>query len=100
MPIGGARSRCPTESWPRTGYDNANQLTNVTYTVGPATLGTLTYAYDSAGYPTSVGGTLARTGLPTARRTTPRIESRRGMAAASVSTGTEISPATARARTA
>ncbi len=47
-------------------YDNANQLTGLTYTLGPTTLGTLTYTYDEVGNRTSVGGTWARTGLPQA----------------------------------
>src|SRR5262249_53937258 len=48
------------------GYDNANQLTSLTYTLGQTTLGTLTYNYDPAGRRTEVGGTWARTGLPQA----------------------------------
>ena len=48
------------------GYDNANQLTSLTYSKGGNTLGTLTYGYDAAGRRNSQGGTLARTGLPTA----------------------------------
>jgi RHS repeat-associated protein len=48
------------------GYDNANQLTSLTYTLDETTLGTLTYTYDLAGNRTSVGGTWARTGLPSA----------------------------------
>ncbi len=47
-------------------YDHANQLTGLTYTLGPTTLGTLTYTYDEVGNRTSVGGTWARTGLPQA----------------------------------
>jgi RHS repeat-associated protein len=46
-------------------YDAALQLTGLTYTLGATTLGDLTYAYDSAGNRTTVGGTWARTGLPT-----------------------------------
>jgi RHS repeat-associated protein len=48
------------------GYDDANQLTSLTYTLGPTALGDLTYTYDAAGQRTSVGGSWARTGLPTA----------------------------------
>jgi YD repeat-containing protein len=47
-------------------YDAASRLTGLTYALGATTLGDLTYAYDSAGNRTSVGGTWARTGLPTA----------------------------------
>jgi RHS repeat-associated protein len=48
------------------GYDNANQLTSLTYTLGMTTLGDLTYTYDAAGRRTSVGGSWARTGIPSA----------------------------------
>jgi RHS repeat-associated protein len=48
------------------GYDNANRLTSLTYTLGSNTLGDLTYTYDAAGNRTSVGGSWARTGLPSA----------------------------------
>ena len=48
------------------GYDDADRLTALTYTLGPATVGTLTYAYDAGGNRTTVGGTWARTGLPQA----------------------------------
>jgi RHS repeat-associated protein len=51
------------------GYDAASQLTDLTYTKGMTTLGTLTYQYDAAGHRTTVGGTWARTGLPTAQST-------------------------------
>jgi RHS repeat-associated protein len=47
-------------------YDNASRLTGLTYKAGSTTLGTLTYAYDAAGTRTTVGGTWARTGQPTA----------------------------------
>jgi RHS repeat-associated protein len=47
-------------------YDDTNQLTQLTYRLGAVTLGNLTYAYDFAGNRTSVGGTWARTGLPSA----------------------------------
>jgi RHS repeat-associated protein len=47
-------------------YDDASQLTGLTYTLGTTTLGTLTYSYDLAGNRTTVGGTWARTNLPAA----------------------------------
>jgi RHS repeat-associated protein len=56
----------PNEIVATYGYDNANQLTSLTYTLDETTLGTLTYTYDLAGNRTSVGGTWARTGLPSA----------------------------------
>ena len=46
------------------GYDNASQLTGITYTNGGTTLGTLTYAYDLAGRRTQMGGSYAQIGLP------------------------------------
>jgi RHS repeat-associated protein len=48
------------------GYDAASQLTALTYEVGAATLGTVTYTYDLAGHRTQVGGMWARTTLPPA----------------------------------
>jgi len=48
------------------GYDAASQITGLTYKLGSTTLGDLTYTYDLAGNRTSIGGTWARTGLPTA----------------------------------
>ena len=48
------------------GYDAASQITSLTYKLGAATLGDLTYTYDLNGNRTSVGGSWARTGLPTA----------------------------------
>jgi hypothetical protein len=59
---GGAELSRPTPLF----HDTANQLTGLTYTLGPATLGTLTYAYDAGGNRTTVGGIFARTGLPQA----------------------------------
>jgi RHS repeat-associated protein len=47
-------------------YDDASQLTGLTYKQGTTTLGTLTYSYDLAGNRTAVGGTWARTNLPAA----------------------------------
>jgi RHS repeat-associated protein len=46
------------------GYDNANRLTTLTYTLGPATLGGIAYAYDAAGRRVNVVGAWARTALP------------------------------------
>jgi RHS repeat-associated protein len=48
------------------GYDNTNQLTSLTYTSGQTTLGDLTYTYDAESRRTAVGGSWARTGIPTA----------------------------------
>ena len=47
-------------------YDAASRLTSLTYRLGTTTLGTLTYTYDANGKPTVLGGTWARTGLPSA----------------------------------
>jgi RHS repeat-associated protein len=47
-------------------YDAASRLTGLTYKLGGATLGNLTYAYDPASQRTKMGGTWARTLLPTA----------------------------------
>ena len=52
------------------GYDNASELTGLTYTLNSNMLGNLTYAYDMAGRRTGVGGSYARTGLPSAQATT------------------------------
>jgi RHS Repeat len=41
------------------GFDNANELTGITYASGSTQIGTLTYGYDLGGRRTSVGGTLA-----------------------------------------
>ncbi len=51
-------------------YDTASRLTGLTYKLGAATLGALTYTPDPAGNRTAVGGTWARTGLPAAVATT------------------------------
>jgi RHS repeat-associated protein len=48
------------------GYDGASQLIGINYKLSSTTLGNLTYSYDSAGRRTNVGGSLARTGLPSA----------------------------------
>ena len=47
-------------------YDAASRLTGLTYKLGTNTLGNLTYTYDAASQRTKVGGTWARTLLPTA----------------------------------
>jgi RHS repeat-associated protein len=47
-------------------YDAASRLTRLAFKLGAVTLGTLTYAYDAAGNRTVLGGTWARTGLPSA----------------------------------
>jgi YD repeat-containing protein len=52
------------------GYDNASQLTALTYSLGTNFLGNLAYAYDQNGRRTSVGGSFARTGIPNAVSTT------------------------------
>jgi RHS repeat-associated protein len=48
------------------GYDNASQLTGITYKKSDATtvIGTLAYTYDANGQRTAIGGTLANTGHP------------------------------------
>jgi RHS repeat-associated protein len=46
-------------------YDSASQLTGMTFTLGSNALGNLTYSYDLVGRRASVGGSFARTGLPT-----------------------------------
>ena len=48
------------------GYDNGSELTGLTYTLGTTTLGNLTYSYDADGRRTSLGGSYAQTGLPSA----------------------------------
>jgi len=47
-------------------FDNASQLTGITYKQGASTLGNLSYGYDLAGEESLQGGTWARTNLPTA----------------------------------
>jgi len=46
------------------GFDNANQLTGITYKNGGTTVGTLGYGYDLAGRRTSLTGTLAAWATP------------------------------------
>jgi RHS repeat-associated protein len=49
------------------GYDNASQLTGITYKKADDTLiGNLSYSYNAVGNRIATGGTLARTGLPEA----------------------------------
>ncbi len=47
-------------------YDGANRLVGVTYVLNATTLGDLTFLYDAAGNPVTVGGSWARTNLPPA----------------------------------
>jgi RHS repeat-associated protein len=46
-------------------YDNANQFAAITYLKGTTTLGDLTYSYNAAGRRIGIGGSFARTNLPT-----------------------------------
>lgn len=48
------------------GYDNANELTGLTYTLGTGKVGTMTYGYDSDGRIINRGGTFDITNLPAA----------------------------------
>ena len=48
------------------GYDTASHLTSLMYKLGDTPLGDLSYTYDAAGQRDSVGGSWARTNLPTA----------------------------------
>jgi RHS repeat-associated protein len=45
-------------------FDSTSKLTGITYKLGVATLGGLTYDYDLAGRRVQVNGSFARTGLP------------------------------------
>lgn len=47
-------------------YDNDSRVTGISYNFGANLLGNLTYAYDSLGRRTEVGGSFARTGMPSA----------------------------------
>lgn len=47
-------------------YDNDSRVTAINYNFGANALGNLTYTYDSLGRRIGVGGSFARTGLPTA----------------------------------
>ena len=46
------------------GYDTASRVTSVTYRQNGVVLGDLTYTYNAVGERVQVGGTFARTGLP------------------------------------
>ena len=48
-------------------YDAASDLTGLSYQLGATKLGDLGYEYDLVGRRASVGGSFARTGLPTAQ---------------------------------
>ena len=47
-------------------YDDAGEPTSISYAKGATAVGDLAYSYDQAGRRTTVGGSLARTNLPTA----------------------------------
>jgi RHS repeat-associated protein len=51
-------------------YTNADELTSITYTKSPATLGDVTYTYDTAGRIATRGGSLFKSVLPTATTAT------------------------------
>ena len=61
-----SRDRIQERACVARGYDNANELTSLTCARSGTTLGDLTYTYDAAGRRTSVGGSWARTGIPSA----------------------------------
>lgn len=68
-------SRRTSVSYPNTnslpyGYNEANDLTSLTYKQGTTTVGDLTYTYDSTDRRTTIGGTFARASLPPALTTT------------------------------
>src|SRR5439155_27147365 len=50
-------------------YNASSQLTGISYQLGVTTLGDLNYGYDNAGRRTTVGGSYARTNVPTALAT-------------------------------
>lgn len=52
------------------GYDAASQLTSLTYKNGSTVIGDLSYEYDNAGRRTKIGGSFARTSLPSALTST------------------------------
>jgi hypothetical protein len=67
------RNKTPTGTQPLAngvavayGYDRASRITGLTYTLASTTLGNLSYTYDASGRRTGVGGSYARTGLPSA----------------------------------
>jgi RHS repeat-associated protein len=45
-------------------YDSASNVTGISYQLGPANLGSLSYTYDQLGHRTQVSGSFARTALP------------------------------------
>lgn len=47
-------------------FDKASQLSGLNYQIGNTVLGDLSYGYDLAGRRTSVGGSMAKTGMPQA----------------------------------
>jgi RHS repeat-associated protein len=51
-------------------YDAASQITELTYKYGSNTLGNITYTYDASGRRTAIGGSYARTALPSALTST------------------------------
>jgi YD repeat-containing protein len=48
------------------GYDNDSRINSMSYALGTASVGTLTYQYDGSGRRTVTGGSLAATGFPSA----------------------------------
>lgn len=57
------------------GYDDADQVTSITYRRADNTvIGDLTYGYDAGGRRTTVGGSLARLNLPSADVTDPTYD--------------------------
>ena len=46
------------------GYDQASELSGITYKVGTTTLGNLSYTYDGDGRRATMGGSLTQVGLP------------------------------------
>jgi YD repeat-containing protein len=47
-------------------YDNDSRVSEITYSAGSTQLGNLTYSYNANGRRTTMGGTLAATGMPAA----------------------------------
>ena len=47
-------------------YDQASRITEIKYSKSATALGNLTYSYDKSGNKTKIGGTFARTGIPSA----------------------------------
>ncbi len=48
------------------GFDAASEVTAISYQMGSANLGNLTYSYDAGGQRSAIGGNLAKINLPTA----------------------------------